>query len=1188
MRSLDAVQEARVRARALAPVKIVKLTQYSDRLAGTVGATWYFSDRVVRYAWGGGAVIQAEALLRGCDPITSSMADVPSPEGRYAGALIASTRLVLANAPVRGGDYLDELLSAYPLEGADLEIIELAVLPSSDRSVHFDLTAFSGTEHTVWFRGRIVRCEGVDDVSVQLRAESTLPVLRWLYATDPATVDPKDLGARLPLVAGSARSVRGVGYVVGWSTTLAAPLASSVGAGGLVVLTDVTGLPSSGTLRVDVEEITYSSLDAVGGTATIAARGQNGTTTASHATGAFVGEVVSEAVWVLNSRPSSSVSAVYLRNPYNGEKLRVPSALSGVNLADTALIAGETVTTLRLTSSDLQPILQEAYASARVSQQPEFADTGDRLTADASPNSATGPSYPSAGLPTVGSFYTSFSGGGSSPRFTCPNTTPAYQTNLTYALVFSGVLPDINAIDVELFATVQYETRGSAAGTYQLYLHPRGFPGFGSGYFPGMICPKNSTGSFPYASGRVGVTAFNPSNWNGHFFYLRPYVAGACSKNQTQTNYVGLSGITIRFGYIDTGGIYRTVDVAIEAASQGFGLDWYADVEGELVPQPPLAAGIAFDSATGFNVSGCAATADTGTKDEGAAALKLVCTETVIEDFESASGWTTSGGVSLSTSGTKTEGSASVAMGGGGSQGDTSFRGLWKTSYGPVDLTGKLLALDVQVPSAASFSYLQARGFTATTGLLIGVASDTGFVNQQQWMFGTNHVPTYGEWFTLLFDPATFPPAFVSGSPDFTAAVAFIFGFAPTAISTGVDFLFDRFRALPKTMIAQKNDLANLNLVATPDAYRLALRTESGKTRSLASAKVYLSNAAGSGTTAPSDRKELAILQSDVGDGAFSRLSVAPTSVGSPGTLTNVETVGISVTLPTSPPAALVGLPTLWVDDLRLRNDSSNPYAGAVGSLIERRPDVLRYLIEDLCGEADGCDDTNFSAADTNLGDGVFGIDVRELGETFQAVAVRLAYEARANLIRVETASGSRFRLLTTGTAYTYGASVRTLTDFQAGGGVAFAGQDLEELRARFFAHYRFDAALQDASSGGYLAMVGATPEASTPAKPTASALEDSEALYGARPADYLFLRAISDADTATDVLGYYASVRSQARRIVIVTGVHWRQGYDLELGDVVAVQPRWRTAPITGRIIEYVKDFRTQVVNLRLAQLPT
>jgi hypothetical protein len=409
----------------------------------------------------------------------------------------------------------------------------------------------------------------------------------------------------------------------------------------------------------------------------------------------------------------------------------------------------------------------------------------------------------------------------------------------------------------------------------------------------------------------------------------------------------------------------------------------------------------------------------------------------------------------------------------------------------------------------------------------------------------------------------------------------------PTVIGVTTGFYWDRFRLLPKTMIAQLNaTTGTLDLSADADTYKLALRASAAG--DFASGNVYFSNAAGSGTTPPAARRTLPFWPVDVGVGAFVEALPLKVDVGLPG-VDDVETVGVSVTLPTAPPQALIDLPTVWVDDLRRRDDATNPYAGAPGTLISRRADVIRYLIEDLGGDSGACDAAYFSSTDTALGGGAtsFGVDLRELGELLPEIATKLAYEARSNLIRVETASGSVWRTLTADSDYEYGASVRTLTEFQSGGGVVFEGQETATLRARTFAYYGFDAALGDSSTGGYQGLVGATPEASDATKPTAVQLVAAESAYGPKPAEYLFLRATVDEATALDTLGFYAWCRRRPRRVAIVTGLSWREAYDLELGDVVTVQPRWRSAPIVGRVIEYVKDFRTQVVNLRLAEVP-
>ena len=79
------------------------------------------------------------------------------------------------------------------------------------------------------------------------------------------------------------------------TTTLATALTNTTGV--VVVLTDSSAFPSSGTIQIDNEFISYTNNNTTSNTLSGGARGVNGTTAATHSAGAAITNITSYAVW---------------------------------------------------------------------------------------------------------------------------------------------------------------------------------------------------------------------------------------------------------------------------------------------------------------------------------------------------------------------------------------------------------------------------------------------------------------------------------------------------------------------------------------------------------------------------------------------------------------------------------------------------------------------------------------------------------------------------------------------------------------------------------------------------------------------------------------------------------------------------------------------------------------------------
>lgn len=1178
MRSISTAQKALYARDAVAPVKLVTLTTYNDRDAGTVQASYRISDRPVLYDYGDtGTTLQFEALLAKIDTITRSMNHLPSPSGDAA-SLGAELRLTLMNAEYRGGNRLYAILRALNLEWCDVEIATVL----ADAS-WFDLRALAGTEHVVHGRGTLRRVEGVSTDAIQLGFETPLPTIPWLYATDATITDPRDLGARLPIVYGRAKRVPCLNWEVGWTTTLAASVTQGTPAGAVILVSDATGFPITAfSLRVEIEEWQIAARSAITDQLILVSPA---TTAVDHRAGAAVTEILTSTSIVIAGHETSAVTALYLRNPYNQTVFRVASA-QPADTADAVTVPGATTTTLTLSADDLRAVMDEAYQSAAVTVQPSYETTGTVQTDESNVNSV-GYGYWGYGAH-YGSWYQPGSGGPSAMRWPWPGAGYTRQTDQVANAYFSGVAPRTTALTATPIAVFTYDTSGSSSGgTFGFEIDFNNtLPG--GNRFVDVTLPSGQTGTYTWIGPASNATGWNPAaSLNGNLWRLKPHTPVNLS-GQSSSNFIGCSRLGVIVTYSDAPQVSRIIDAQIVGAAVGYGLEWFADVDGPAVPAT-YTTGYGFEETSGWNASGCTVTSETSPVTEGTYALKIAPTVTTLDDCEATTGWSTYSSSSrgtVSLSGDFSRGAQSVQF-------ETGYVGsqVWhgaRKSFTAFDLTSKLFAFDLRVVNLAGWQYY---GLTSTTGFQVFLSSDGFTANYIGYQFGTSSGVADDAWSTIVFDPAAATYRFDSaGSTNLAAINEVLIGFYPTsALAAGLVFRFDALRSLPAIVTAQRNATAGtVDLTASGLRYRLALRsTQAGAdTIDDAGSVLYFSDTAGSGTTPPAARRELAIGQADVGASAWTQAEITATDVGSP-TVANVETVGVTLALRSTPSGALHADPVIYLDDLECADDAASQYAGTIGSVIEHPADVMRHLLTERCGEdASVIDEASFAATATALGAAAkIGTDLRGLGDGFADVATRLAYESRANLVRDEGASAATYRLLTAGTStgYAFGSSIRTISEWQR---FSESGRDVGEIAARTLVYYDYDASL-GTDERAYLGLLQATPELSDFAAVSAGTLAALEAKFGRRDTRRIFLRAISDRDTALDVAGYYVREATRLAALWILEGVAWWEAYDLERGDIVSLTPPWDTTARKARVIEIEKRFDAEVVNLRVVEVP-
>ncbi len=361
-RAMDSVQAERAGRSNIAPLALIKITTYSDRTAGIVEKELYFSDKAVEYDYGNTGTDQwFLPIVAGGSEFFSGFIHIPLPDDLTAFG--KTFDLVCSNLKINGRRPVATLRD-YNIEGAEVEVAQMLLSKAemdalSDKNF-LDLTAYDGDEHTVLFRGRVNRIFPVTDTSLTITCTQDLPSLPgfWNYAADATKTAPQDVGKRLPRVYGEAKRVACVNYSVGYLTTLAEPIDDSETGSGYQI-SDGSGLPTVGAffLRVDSEIITCAYETDT--TITISTRGQASTTPAAHNAGVLMSALLPTTSIIVSDRQSDALNHLYILNPVSGvlERLNYADTPWTTDLADTGLIAGQVVTSVTFSDTELIDLL---------------------------------------------------------------------------------------------------------------------------------------------------------------------------------------------------------------------------------------------------------------------------------------------------------------------------------------------------------------------------------------------------------------------------------------------------------------------------------------------------------------------------------------------------------------------------------------------------------------------------------------------------------------------------------------------------------------------------------------------------------------------------------------------------------------------------------------------------------------
>jgi hypothetical protein len=355
-RTLDASQDEVVRSSSLAALTLIKLDLYSDRGAETVGETFYFSDRPVKYDYGNtGTDREFGDYLISLGELFVSMNHLPAP--RDTDLIRKDIRVTLSNETRNGQRLSERLRATYNVENASIEISQ--ILRRSVSGVRSDLSALTGDEHTVLYRGRVKSFGPVTEETLELACETELPTLAWARSDDDTLAPLSALGVRAPLPYGTVR-VQATAFEAGPCTNLTAILeeAATTLTGG-----DFSRFSSSGSVMVGNEEVTYSGKTAT--TLTGLTRAANGTVDREHRIGERVCEIAQEKHVVAMREGTdaflNSINAVYTQHPLReGELVQLVLGRHYTTVTnDTTLKTGWAATYADISASQLRQLFND-------------------------------------------------------------------------------------------------------------------------------------------------------------------------------------------------------------------------------------------------------------------------------------------------------------------------------------------------------------------------------------------------------------------------------------------------------------------------------------------------------------------------------------------------------------------------------------------------------------------------------------------------------------------------------------------------------------------------------------------------------------------------------------------------------------------------------------------------------------
>ncbi len=1201
-RAMDSVQAERAGRSHIAPIPLVKLTLYSDRPAGTVAKTFYFSNMAVDYDYGNTGTDQRflPVIIGGSD-FFSGFVHIPQPDDLTA--FNQKFYLQCSNKEINGSRLI-ELLQTYNLEGASIEIAQMLV--DSIPSLPVDLTSYTGDEHTVLFRGCVNRISPISDAMLTIQCVTELPSMAgsWIYASDDTKTDPLDLGKRLPRIYGNAKRVPLVNYEVGWVTSLGEVITSSTT--GTVEITDGSGLPpGSFDVMIDGERITCSAVTAT--TMDLDTRSVGSPPAAAHDAGAVISELLSTATYIVSDRQCNALNELYVINPLNGILLRLNSTDTPwtTTLNDTGTISGETITIVKFTAAQLQTLIdyfktQAAKGTpAAVDDQPDFSidDPSTVLIDMIARESRT--------LGTTGDAMTNPTGLGGVRRLD-GNATGSY-THIVGWYPVSSIPGGSRVIS-------RWRTRleGNARNTHtfiadDIYIEGRwknfnGAPLNGTADEDIFVKANENAdtyglvavGSWHTPSASTTLSDFESAGYSaGQYIILFALVYLTEDFNTDEWVEWAFAGVEVE---LEPSTLTRDVDVAVSGGGgnppTGYGLRFFADVDGFVVPELEVLSWQAGHSMDGgsWSVDSCAVAVDTGEKYEGTGSQEI----TIDVDTESSTpGITTEDLTDWDSSSNVTE---SLETGEGHREGSNVVKGVvGNPNLCDIDFHDTSLTIDAENPSKCLVFDFKIKKDTYDDEIHFWWGS--GPSDRYKFIFDAADF-IENTWYTIILSHDDSDGS--NGSPDESDMDYFGCEWNQNTVGvTGTSVYFDNFKLLNPIATIQNNAAggAPFDGLDADERMRIALRWGGDwllKTAQNFIINTSLDDVGGSGTTRPTDRLSPAYYR--IGMAAldaweeFQNTSYASFGTPRPDD-TAIELIHIQINY-----GAFLGCDftgqyprdptfTLHVDILSVPNEFETAWGTGTGAVMHDPPDALRYWIEIVGGEE--IDATSYIALLAAHASGQWGFDFRSLGFSWEEILQRMAFEARCNVFPVETAAGRVWKMSGADIDYGFGSAASDAVISQTHDMID-DGRNVDDLASYFSFRYAFDASLGSGSEEGFKLALDAHPTLTDVPISTANILAASKR-FGAIASGPIAFRCIQNPATAQNAAGYYVQERmANDRRVFRLSGVAWFDALPHDIGDIVSITAPWSSSATNCRIISMSKAFAENTWTIIAVEVPS
>lgn len=293
---------------------------FSAFVAGDVN---YVDDVVV------GAIIAHTGLIKDWGFIDSSIAQIP---GRGVLGRIETPDLKLIIINTESPRFSDNFTSDDPPENVTVELYQwFNGLPYSEKETIFKGIILGQPKYDEYTCTLVIR--GIWEKYNKKIGEDLI-----VTADDFPSADPDDIGKMRNIAYGDLKNIRCRAIKAGAVDNLKDDINATV------TTIEVSGggkvdLPSSGTVQIDDEQITYTGK--TGNQLTGCTRGVNSTTAVAHNKGASVAEVLTEYIYEVASHPVKSLGDIYVDGVRQAADFTAYTGQAGDELAgyeDTAVV----------------------------------------------------------------------------------------------------------------------------------------------------------------------------------------------------------------------------------------------------------------------------------------------------------------------------------------------------------------------------------------------------------------------------------------------------------------------------------------------------------------------------------------------------------------------------------------------------------------------------------------------------------------------------------------------------------------------------------------------------------------------------------------------------------------------------------------------------------------------------------